>query len=213
MGSFFAGFGYFLSHPGKVIEVVANSLLYPTLFIEVGALLWVAYQSGTVAVEAWQRRKARSMLNVESAAANLGDAVRAADPLAISMILGLFDFGPVVGPVVQGLLVRGIQRHRARKMLIDAEQRAVRRLDRTRMFIRLGPVLGLMGTLIPISPALVALAKGDTQTLSTCLIIAFSTTVDGLLIGAIAYITSIARERWYSQDISDLEYVLDRAAV
>jgi len=68
-----------------------------------------------------------------------------------------------------------------------------------------------MGTLIPISPALVALAAGDVKTLSANLIIAFSTTVVGLLIGAIAYLVSLARERAYTQDLSDLEYVLERA--
>ena len=70
-----------------------------------------------------------------------------------------------------------------------------------------------MGTLIPISPALVALAQGDTQTLSANLVVAFSTTVVGLIIGGTGYICSIIRERMYAQDLADLEYVLERARV
>ena len=37
----------------------------------------------------------------------------------------------------------------------------------------------------------------------------FSVTVLGLLIGGIAFVISIMRDRFYSQDISDLEYLLE----
>ena len=104
-------------------------------------------------------------------------------------------------------------RVRVVKLLDDAEQAAARRLEGTRAFIRIGPVLGLITTLIPISPALVALSKGDIQQLSASLIIVFSTTVIGLLIGVIGYVVSVARERMYNQDLSDLEYVLERGGV
>ena len=86
---------------------------------------------------------------------------------------------------------------------------ATKRLDSTRLWIRLGPMIGLATTLIPISPALVALAKGDLATLSAELIIAFSTTVIGLVISAAAFVISTIRERVYLQDISDIEYALE----
>ena len=75
--------------------------------------------------------------------------------------------------------------------------------------MRVGPLLGLMGTLIPLAPALQALADGDTQKLADNLTVAFSVTVLGLLIGGIAFVISIMRDRFYSQDISDLEYLLE----
>ena len=102
---------------------------------------------------------------------------------------------------------------RVARLVASVEVGMTRRLDGTRMFIRFGPILGLMGTLIPISPALVALAQGDIQSLSTNLIIAFSTTVVGLLIGGLAFGVSTIRERWYASDLSDLEYVIDRLGV
>jgi len=95
------------------------------------------------------------------------------------------------------------------KLLQEYEFYTVKRLERTRVLVRLGPMLGLMGTLIPLSPALVALANGDTQTLAAKLRIAFSVTVIGLLIGGLAFTVSIIRDRIYSQDISDLEYLLE----
>jgi biopolymer transport protein ExbB/TolQ len=75
------------------------------------------------------------------------------------------------------------------------------------MLVRFGPALGLMGTLIPLSPALTGLANGNTQTLSHNLRVAFSVTVVGLLIGAVAFALSLSRDRLYSQDLSDLEYL------
>ncbi len=71
----------------------------------------------------------------------------------------------------------------------------------------MGPALGLMGTLIPLSPALAGLADGDVAALSDNLRVAFSVTVAGLLIGAIAFAISLVRDRLYAQDYSDVEYV------
>jgi len=208
MGSFAERVGYFLSNPQNIIQVVATLLLYPVLFAEVFALIWIVYQAGAYTWEAWKRRKSRKGLDVEAIALELAAAD---DPVKVGDALARFDWGPVLQPAVEALSAQGVTRLRALKVLTDTEQSAARLLDRTRIFIRLGPILGLMGTLIPISPALVALAAGDVKTLSANLIIAFSTTVVGLLIGSIAYLVSLARERAYTQDLSDLEYVLERA--
>jgi biopolymer transport protein ExbB/TolQ len=78
------------------------------------------------------------------------------------------------------------------------------------MLVRFGPALGLMGTLIPLSPALDGLAKGDVSQLSENLRVAFSVTVLGLLIGALAFSISLVRDRLYAQDLSDLEYVVSQ---
>jgi biopolymer transport protein ExbB/TolQ len=97
--------------------------------------------------------------------------------------------------------------HEVNKALADFDLESQRRLARTRMLVRAGPALGLMGTLIPLSPALTGLANGNTQQLSTDLRVAFSVTVVGLLIGAVAFAVSLSRDRLYNQDLSDLEYV------
>jgi biopolymer transport protein ExbB/TolQ len=93
------------------------------------------------------------------------------------------------------------------KILADFDLQSLRKLERTRMMVRFGPALGLMGTLIPLSPALEGLAKGNVRLLSDNLRVAFSVTVVGLLIGAVAFAISLVRDRMYAQDLSDLEYV------
>ena len=69
--------------------------------------------------------------------------------------------------------------HQLNKALADFDFDAQRRLARTRLLVRAGPALGLMGTLIPLSPALTGLANGNTAALSQNLRIAFSVTVVG----------------------------------
>jgi biopolymer transport protein ExbB/TolQ len=96
---------------------------------------------------------------------------------------------------------------RLAKALADFDFASQRRLGRTRLLVRVGPALGLMGTLIPLSPALDGLARGDVNELSQDLRVAFSVTVLGLLIGGIAFAVTLYRDRIYGQDLSDLEYV------
>jgi len=208
MGSFIERVGFFLSNPQRIIQAVATILLYPVLFAEVFALIWIVYQVGAYSWEAYKRRTARKGLDIEAVALELAAAD---DSVKVGDALSRFNWGPILVGAVDSLSGHGVTRLRALKVLTDTEQVAARLLDRTRIFIRLGPILGLMGTLIPISPALVALAAGDVRTLSANLIIAFSTTVVGLLVGLMAFLVSLFRERAFTQDLSDLEYVLERA--
>lgn len=71
----------------------------------------------------------------------------------------------------------------------------------------MGPVLGLMGTLIPMGPALVGLSTGDIASMAYNMQVAFATTVVRLFSSAIDFITQQVKQRWYMQDLNRLEYV------
>lgn len=96
------------------------------------------------------------------------------------------------------------------KVLDDLQLEAERLLGRLQLGIRLGPILGLAGTLIPLGPALVALSAGDVATLSAKLVIAFTTTVLGLLVGGACFAMHSVRRHWYMQDLSDIEFVMKK---
>lgn len=89
--------------------------------------------------------------------------------------------------------------------LADYELGVQRRLDRTRMLVRAGPALGLMGTLIPLAPGLVALGQGDYQVLASDLKVAFAATVVGILVGTVAFALTLYRTRIYTEDLAALE--------
>lgn len=79
----------------------------------------------------------------------------------------------------------------------------------TDVMARIGPMLGLMGTLIPLGPGIIALGQGDTFTLSNSLLIAFDTTVAGLVCALIALVISTIRKIWYRNDMSILETLME----
>ena len=71
----------------------------------------------------------------------------------------------------------------------------------------MGPMLGLMGTLIPMGPALVGLSTGDIASMAYNMQVAFATTVVGLFAAAIGFITGQVKQRWYLKEMTDLEFV------
>lgn len=91
----------------------------------------------------------------------------------------------------------------------DYEIKMAKHLEQTRIMATVAPMLGLMGTLIPMGPALIGLSRGDIAQLADNLIIAFATTVVGLFAGSIGYILTQVRRRWYWQDMADIDYILD----
>ena len=73
----------------------------------------------------------------------------------------------------------------------------------------MGPMLGLMGTLIPMGPALVGLSTGDIASMAYNMQVAFATTVVGLFSAAIGYITLQVKQRWYLQGMANLEFIAE----
>lgn len=101
-------------------------------------------------------------------------------------------------------------RHTLAKKLVEAEEnRFGKKIERTDIVTRIGPTLGLMGTLIPMGPGLAALGVGDVNTLASAIIVAFDTTVVGVGSGAVAYFVSKVRRRWYEEYLSDLDALVD----
>ena len=97
----------------------------------------------------------------------------------------------------------------ARKLIENEEGLTDKSLEITDIITRIGPTLGLMGTLIPLGTGLAALGSCDVNTLSESLIVAFDTTVVGIGSGALAYVISKLRNRWYEEYLSNLDVLSD----
>ena len=95
------------------------------------------------------------------------------------------------------------------KMVEDEGINSAKKLEKTDIVAKIAPAIGLMGTLIPLGPGLTALGAGDIQSLASHLTIAFDAAVLGMASAAIAFITSKVRRRWYEEDISNLETMVD----
>ena len=97
----------------------------------------------------------------------------------------------------------------ARKLFEFEEEKTMNNLQKTDIITRIGPTLGLMGTLIPMGPGLAALGAGDINTLASSLTVAFNTTIVGIGSGALCYVLGKVRSGWYDRYLSDLDALID----
>ena len=97
----------------------------------------------------------------------------------------------------------------ARKLFEFEEEKTMKNLQKTDIITRIGPTLGLMGTLIPMGPGLAALGAGDINTLASSLTVAFNTTIVGIGSGALCYVIGKIRSGWYDRYLSDLDALID----
>ena len=97
----------------------------------------------------------------------------------------------------------------ARKLFEFEEEKTMNNLQKTDIITRIGPTLGLMGTLIPMGPGLAALGAGDINTLASSLTVAFNTTIVGIGSGALCYFIGKIRSGWYDRYLSDLDALID----
>jgi biopolymer transport protein ExbB/TolQ len=193
----------------QAIFHVASALEVPVLILALLALALVIFELGSFAVELYGRRGRRFAVlskDADEAQRALAQGDRAAAEGAVRGLARSPAMASTIAFIVENARTPGAD-NKLNKALADFDFSAQRRLGRTRVLVRAGPALGLMGTLIPLSPALTGLANGNTSALSHDLRLAFSVTVVGLLIGAVAFAISLYRDRMYGQDLSDLQYL------
>ncbi len=194
----------------EVLFEIANALRIPVFAAAGLALAFLLFDLGAFLVELSRRGRKGRIGEVQAASDNARQALFLGDPNAAERALMPLASSAQMADTLTELVGHhgdpGADDRRA-KALADFDLRSLRKLERSRMLVRFGPALGLMGTLIPLSPALEGLAEGNVAQLSENLRVAFSVTVIGLLIGAVAFAISLVRDRLYAQDLSDLEYI------
>ncbi|MEY2442872.1 MAG: hypothetical protein QOJ46_2298 [bacterium] len=194
----------------EILFQIAGALRVPVLVAALAALLVTLFDLGAFFVELSRRSRRDAPAQLRDASTQARQALAAGDVAGAAQALlpraTSAQMAEALTQIVDQVGERN-QTDQMAKVLADFDLQSLRKLERTRMLVRFGPALGLMGTLIPLSPALEGLAKGNVKLLTENLRVAFSVTVLGLLIGAIAFSISLVRDRLYAQDLSDLEYV------
>ncbi len=192
-----------------IIFRVAEVLELPVVILTLLALAAVLVEVGAFITELIKRRS-RTFSALAKAGASARHAVNENRIDEASALLQTVAWSSPVSKAFK-VLIEAVTKPgadtRIAKELADFDFGRQARLGRTRLLVRLGPALGLMGTLIPLAPALDGLARGDVDALTENLRLAYSITVLGILIGILALALSLFRERLYGQDFSDLEYV------
>ena len=181
---------------------ISNALLVPVILTILGMLAWTALLLGGFLREGIARRKLTPLMTAAVAAAREGKDTEAIWILVAEAPSGL--------PARFARFVAGSSETRVMEQgLTEIENDVAASVARHSFITRVAPILGLMGTLIPLGPALSGLANGNMAALSGNLIVAFTATVVGLLISGVAYGMGLARRTWYSRDLSSLEFIVD----
>ncbi len=184
-----------------VIYVVSSSLLYPTLVLLLILCVWILFQAGSFFADGVQRlRLPRTTPTLLARAVREGQGMTHLSRRARHYLLHFQELLAAGEPPPEPVIVKHLQ---------DAVSLAHSSLDHLRLAVRIGPGLGLIGTLIPMGTGLAALGEGDLTRLSSDLVIAFTTTVVGLALGITAFFFHTIRRRWVEQDVRAMEFVTE----
>ncbi|MBV6519634.1 MAG: hypothetical protein DCC43_12740 [Candidatus Brocadia sp.] len=188
----------------NTLSLISSAMLYPVMILLIIFFIWMIIIVGGFVSEYAERRGLGGRRDPKEFVGYFTES----SPLQIQKIQGMPRYFRVyVDELVNELRMGDHGKEiRVEYLLQSKEQEMTRSLDKLRLMIRAGPTLGLMGTIIPMGPALSALSHGDLEKLSSNIIIAFTTTVVGLAIGIVAYFLSMMKNRWIHEDIKNLEY-------
>ena len=199
-----------------ILHDIAQGMLVPTIVVIIALILVTIFFIGQVIAEFFgERRHFRQNMPEIVNAVNDANYEDVAGEVMKSKLLAYQKSALVTVSRNMGLPEEPLFAL-AQSEVNGAEKIYKRRLAWTDVISKVAPMLGLMGTLIPLGPGIAALGKGDTLGLSQSLVLAFDATVCGLVCAVVALIISKVRSGWYTDYINTLESimscVLDKAA-
>lgn len=184
----------------KILFGIANSLLIPDIILLILLFIRSIMLAGSFYGQFITAR--RNMLKLQP----LIDELRDRDVQELIDALPKHNNAPVI-PYMRQILNEGADADFAEYTITNFEIFTTKDLTISRLLAKMGPVLGLVGTLIAMSPALVGLSTGDIGGMAYNMQVVFATTVVGLVISAIGLITLQYKQRWYAKDVNNLLYI------
>ncbi|MDF3000322.1 MAG: hypothetical protein K0Q48_441 [Bacillota bacterium] len=197
-----------LTNLGNALRAVASGLQIPVMVILLLFIAVTIFMAGSLAVEFIAERM-RYRIKLPLLLENLkADREGTANVIETSGLLRrhktlFLEF------LSHGSLDAGTREALARRLLFEEQSRCDTITRITDAIARLAPMFGLMGTLIPLGPGIIALGQGDTYTLSASMLMAFDTTVAGLISAAAAFLISTIRKSMYENDLAAIETVME----
>lgn len=127
-----------------------------------------------------------------------------------SLAYAVISLGSFAAEGVQRLRGRSVPRlakhQRATNCAIDdLELVVIKRLEWLRLVSRAAPMLGLVATMIPMGPALLALGSNNGQAVGENLVVAFSSVILALVAASITFFVYTIRRRWLLEELRAIE--------
>ena len=186
----------------NVLYWISSGLLVPVIVLLIFFFIRALVLVGAFFGQYMHQRKASDALR--RAVDSIAEAGTAASDNALPAVAA-----SVAAAYARRIVAAAGQPARIDLMLSEFELDADKNVSTSRVLTKMGPILGLMGTLIPMGPALVGLASGDIASMAYNMQVAFATTVVGLVVSAIGFLTQQAKERWAVRDLATLEFLAE----
>ena len=191
-----------------LMRTISAALNYPVIFVLLILIAAVIVLLGTLIVEIFTEHK-----QLHANMPQLVDELRkkgVSVPQTVTRARLLKSQKNLLVELTQHKELTSDMREALAERLVEEESdKYERRVLITDLIAKLGPMFGLLGTLIPLGPGIIALGGGDTYTLSQSLLTAFDTTILGLIAAAGAMVISTIRKRWYRNYMSVLNVLTE----
>lgn len=184
----------------QVLFWVANSLLIPDIILLLLLFIRSLLLVGGVYNQYMTKRKNDKLLNVLIQELTPGtiDGLREALPKKDNSLYIRY---------LRDLLTSAPSEAYSDYLITNFENDAEKDVILSKLLSKMGPILGLIGTLIAMSPALVGLSTGDIAGMAYNMQVVFATTVVGLVVSAVGLVTLQFKQRWYAKEVNHLDYV------
>lgn len=192
------------------LSAISQGLQIPVIILLLLILIFAVYTLGKLLSEYFSRKKVPVKL-IKEMIYDIYDAESCED---IKNIVNNADIQKSQKTVLIELaesehLSKKSRQTLARRLIDNEEDKITQNLQKTDIITKVGPTLGLMGTLIPMGPGLAALGTGDVTTLASAITVAFNTTILGIGSGAATYLASKLRRRWFGEYLANLDALMD----
>jgi len=192
------------------LSAISQGLQIPVIILLLLILVFAVYTLGKLLSEYFSRKKVPVKL-IKEMIYDIYDAESSED---IKNIVNNADIQKSQKTVLIELaesehLSKKSRQTLARRLIDNEEDKITQNLQKTDIITKVGPTLGLMGTLIPMGPGLAALGTGDVTTLASAITVAFNTTILGIGSGAATYFASKLRRRWFGEYLANLDALMD----
>lgn len=174
------------------IYLVSSSLLLPVLLLLTFSTIWLFVYSGSFCGSLLRRKR---LVTPDDPIGSLSEKSLSGFSANVQEFVDKFEKCQKDGMSQIGVI----------NLLRETELKLWKSLDRLKIMVRVGPGLGLIGTLVPMGTGLAGLSQGDFNRLSGDLVIAFTTTVVGMALGLICYVFFTIQRRWIEGDLQYIE--------
>ncbi len=190
-----------------ILYTISTALLYPVVALLIILCLWLLVYSGGFIAEWVKRTQFRTNGQLSDSLEMIQEQLALPPSLSENLPAHITAYTRQIKNIIASSSV--FQEEKVEDLNQQKQYALLREVDKIRLIVRIGPSLGLMGTLIPMGTGLADLTKGNMAQLSSSLILAFTTTVVGLALGVTAHFFSVVKERWTIEDMRHINLITE----